>query len=52
MWDDFQNCFGRLKWITYGEQFKPLLMEIGKWLEQPVMNLQTDNKWGCTLRCL
>jgi len=33
MWDDFQNRFGQLKWITYCEKFNPLLMEIGKWLE-------------------
>lgn len=50
--DDFMREFQSLKWITYSENFNPLLIEIGKWkgrvLEHPV----TDNKWGCTLRCL
>ena len=36
MWQDFMKRFKKLKWITYCEQFKPLLMEICKWLEEPV----------------
>jgi len=52
MWDDFTREFQSLRWITYCEQFKPLLMEVGKWLDKPVLSLQTDNGWGCTLRCL
>lgn len=44
--------FKQLKWITYADKFNPLLIEMGKWQDKPVQNLTTDNKWGCTLRCL
>jgi hypothetical protein len=50
--DDFTREFQQLKWITYSENFNPLLIEIGKWKGRTVDHPTTDNKWGCTLRCL
>ena len=50
--DDFMREFQDLKWITYSENFNPLLIEIGKWKGRVVDHYVTDNKWGCTLRCL
>jgi hypothetical protein len=50
--DDFMHEFQLLKWITYSENFNPLLIEIGKWKGRVVDHPITDNKWGCTLRCL
>lgn len=50
--DDFTREFQLLKWITYSENFNPLLIEIGKWKGRTVDHPVTDNKWGCTLRCL
>ena len=49
---EFQERFERLIWITYCKQFKPLLIELDSWLGKPVVNLKTDNQWGCTIRCL
>ena len=28
------------------------MIELDSWHGQPVQSLQTDNQWGCTVRCL
>ena len=49
---EFQQRFEELLWITYCKHFKPLLIELDSWLGKPVQSYQTDNTWGCTVRCL
>ena len=51
-WNRFFADFKKLHWITYCQQFKPLLMEMGKYQGQQVKQLGNDNGWGCTVRCL
>lgn len=51
-WDRMMGDFRKLHWVTYCKKFKPLLIDVGKWHEKPVPSPTTDNKWGCTLRCL
>lgn len=41
--DEFLDEFSQLKWITYSDNFNPLLIEIGKWNEKAVDHLTTDN---------
>ena len=41
--DEFVDEFSKLKWITYSENFNPLLIEIGMWLKRSVDHLTTDN---------
>ena len=50
--DEFEERFKQLIWITYCKRFKPLMIELDSWHGQPVQSLQTDNQWGCTVRCL
>jgi hypothetical protein len=51
-YDRMLKDFSKLFWSTYCLQFKPLLFDVGKWQDRPVLSPTTDNLWGCTIRCL
>lgn len=46
------NGLKRYKWHTYCSNFLPLLVEVGKYNNQTIDHLTTDNNWGCTIRCM
>ena len=48
--EEFERDFNQMIWITYKQEFRPLLIEKSEINGRKIHNLTSDCGWGCTIR--